>query len=229
MNCNRQPRSPFPRTRLFEYIIYNPAGVYFFTHALTTYRRLHDMYSATFKRRPSEGVDHDLTNHTSLSSRFIAYLGSIRGEIRPGCRSRPQTMCTGFPHHQTGDRYTVPRTYRVTAHPEGQRYARPPVNYKHQKLVATPGQRTWAVNKSSRVIFQGPTCGSSCSWINQHRTQFLRTVSMRQPTMYSYMASHRYLYQIVFTHLALNSRTCSHISNSSPMNQTRHNSKHIRH
>ena len=26
---------------------------------------------------------------------------------------------------------------------------------------------------------------------------------MRQPTMYSYMASHRYLYQIVFTHLAL--------------------------
>ena len=25
---------------------------------------------------------------------------------------------------------------------------------------------------------------------------------MRQPTMYSYMASHRYLYQIVFTHLA---------------------------
>ena len=37
---------------------------------------------------------------------------------------------------------------------------------------------------------------------HKHRTQFLRTVSMRQPTMYSYMASHRYLYQIVFTHLA---------------------------
>ena len=120
------------------------------------------MYSATFKRRPSEGVGHDLTNHTSLSSRFIAYLGSIRGEIRPGCRSRPQTMCTGFPHHQTGDRYTVPRTCRVTAHPEGQHCARPPVNYKHQKLVATPGQRTRAVNKSSGVIFQGPMCGSSC-------------------------------------------------------------------
>ena len=26
---------------------------------------------------------------------------------------------------------------------------------------------------------------------------------MRQPTMYSYMASHRYLYQIVFTHTSL--------------------------
>ena len=43
----------------------NPVGVYFFTHALTTYRRLHDVYSATFKRKPSEGVGHDLTNHTS--------------------------------------------------------------------------------------------------------------------------------------------------------------------
>ena len=53
--------------------------------------------SATFKRKPGEGVGHDLTNHTSLSSRFIAYSGSIRKEIRPGCRSRPQTMCAGFP------------------------------------------------------------------------------------------------------------------------------------
>ena len=70
----------------------NPAGVYFFTHALTTYRRLHDMYSTTFKRKPSEGVGHDLTNHTSLSSRFIAYPGSIHEEIRPEFRSQPQTM-----------------------------------------------------------------------------------------------------------------------------------------
>ena len=49
--------------------------------------------SATFKRKPGEGVGHDLTNHTSLSSRFIAYSGSIRKEIPLGCRSRPQTMC----------------------------------------------------------------------------------------------------------------------------------------
>ena len=43
----------------------NPAGVYFFTHALTTYRHLHDMYSATFKRKPNEGVGHYVTKHTS--------------------------------------------------------------------------------------------------------------------------------------------------------------------
>ena len=36
---------------------------------------------------------------------------------------------------------------------------------------------------------------------HKHRTQFLRTAAMRQPTMYSYMA-YRYLYQIMFTHLA---------------------------
>ena len=44
----------------------NPAGVYFFTHALTTYRRLHDKYSATFKRNPNEGVGHGLPKHSSL-------------------------------------------------------------------------------------------------------------------------------------------------------------------
>ena len=44
----------------------NPAGVYFFTHALTTYRRLHDMYSATFKRKPNVGVGHGLPKHSSL-------------------------------------------------------------------------------------------------------------------------------------------------------------------
>ena len=48
--------------------------------------------SATFKRKPGEGVGHDLTNHTILSSRFIAYSGSIHEEIRPEFRSQPQTM-----------------------------------------------------------------------------------------------------------------------------------------
>ena len=37
---------------------------------------------------------------------------------------------------------------------------------------------------------------------HKHKTKFVRMVLVRQPTMYSYMASHRYLYQIIFTHLA---------------------------
>ena len=40
--------------------------MYFFTHASTAYRRLLGVYSATFKRKPSEGVGHDLTNYKSL-------------------------------------------------------------------------------------------------------------------------------------------------------------------
>ena len=39
---------------------------------------------------------------------------------------------------------------------------------------------------------------------------------MRQPTMYSYMASHRYLYQIVFTRLTLGTRTYSEDEYESP-------------
>ena len=68
----------------------NPAGVYFFIHALTTYRRLHDMYSATFKRKPNVGVGHDLPNHLSLQSRFIAYSGSIRRESGRGFPYGPE-------------------------------------------------------------------------------------------------------------------------------------------
>src|SRR3954471_11474103 len=77
--------------------------------------------SATFKQKPGEGVDHDLTNHTSLSSRFIAYSGSIRKEIRLGCPSRPQTMRAGFPSPPSGchlvHRATVPSLSQ--AHPAG--------------------------------------------------------------------------------------------------------------
>ena len=177
----------------------NPAGVYFFTHALTTYHRLHDMYSATFKRKPNVGVGPDLPNHLSLQSRFIAYSGSIRRESGRSFHIRPRTMCAGFPRHQTGARYTVPHAYCITAHPSGQRCARPPAYYKHQKLLATPGQRTKVNKKSSGVIFQGPMHGSSCILNHTYRSQCLRSASMKQPTMYSYMASHRYLYQIVFT------------------------------
>ena len=44
----------------------NPAGVYFFTHALALTAMYTSCISATFKRKPGEGVGHDLTNHTSL-------------------------------------------------------------------------------------------------------------------------------------------------------------------
>ena len=78
---------------------------------------LQGMYSATFKRKPNVGVGHDLPNHLSLQSRFIAYPGSIRRESGRGFHIRPRTMCAGFPVTKRATRYTGPRAYRITAHP----------------------------------------------------------------------------------------------------------------
>ena len=57
---------PYPRNPAIRIDKDNPAGVYFFTHAPTTYRRLHDMYSTTIKWKPNEGVGHGLPKHLSL-------------------------------------------------------------------------------------------------------------------------------------------------------------------
>ena len=51
---------------------------------------LHDVYSATFKRKPNVGVGHDLPNHLSFQSRFIAYSGSIRRESGRGFPYGPE-------------------------------------------------------------------------------------------------------------------------------------------
>ena len=117
---------------------------------------LHDVYSATFKRKPNVGVGHSLPKHSSLKSRFIAYSGSIRRESGRGFHIRPRTMCAGFPRHQTGD--SVHRATSLPHHspPLGQRCPRPPAYYKHQKLRATPGQRTRVVKKPRGSIGFGP-------------------------------------------------------------------------
>ena len=56
---------PYQRNPAIRIVLY-PVGVFFFIHTFTTYRRLHDMYSATFKRKPSEGVGQGLPKHLSL-------------------------------------------------------------------------------------------------------------------------------------------------------------------
>ena len=73
----------------------------------------------------------------------------------------PERWVQGSRGNKRASRYTVPRAYRITAHPYGQRCAWPPAYYKHQKLLATPGQRTRVNKKSSGVIFQGPMHGSN--------------------------------------------------------------------
>ena len=67
----------------------------------------------------------------------------------------PNDVC-GVPRHQTGARHARPRAYCITAHPSGQRCPRPPAYYKHQKLLATPGQRTRVIKKPRGSIGFGP-------------------------------------------------------------------------
>ncbi|KNE87256.1 hypothetical protein PSTG_19363 [Puccinia striiformis f. sp. tritici PST-78] len=81
-------------------------------------------------------------------------------------------MCAGFPVTKRATRYTGPRAYRITAHP---------------LVSAVHGlQKTTNTRNYVQLLDRG------------QGSQFLGTVSMKQPTMYSYMASHRYLYQNVF-------------------------------
>ena len=112
--------------------------------------------SATFKRKPGEGVGHDLTNHTSPYSRFIAYSGSIHRESGRGFHYGPERCVQGSRVTKRATRYTRPHAYRITAHPLGQRCAWPPAYYKHQNLLTTLRQRTVAVNNSRGSIGFGP-------------------------------------------------------------------------
>ena len=70
-----------------------------FIHALVTYRRLHDMYSATFKRKPNEGVGHGLPK--ALKPLVQVYRLS---------RFHPQGVRPRFPHTAPNDVNRVPET-----------------------------------------------------------------------------------------------------------------------
>ena len=136
------------------------------------------------------GVDHDLTNHTILVQVYRLFGFHPPGDPARVSLKAPNNVYR-VPQYQTGARHTRPRAYHITAHPSGQRCARPPAYYKHQKLLATPGQRTRVNKKSSGVIFQGLMHGSRYILNHTYRSQCLRSASMKQPTMYSYMASCR--------------------------------------
>ena len=100
---------PYPRNPAIRIDDVNPAGVYFDTHALTTYRRLHDMYSATFKRKPNVGVGHDLPN-TQVSSPGLSPIRvpSARRSGR-GVAHGPKRCEQGSQaHHPGATWYTVP-------------------------------------------------------------------------------------------------------------------------
>ena len=102
------------------------------------------------------GVDHDLPNTLkSLVQVYRLFRFHPQG-IRPRFPHTAPNNVYRVPQHQTRARHTQPRAYRITAYPSGQRCARPPAYYKHQKLLATPGQRTRVIKKPRGSIGFGP-------------------------------------------------------------------------
>ena len=73
----------------------------------------------------------------------------------------PERCVQGSQGTKRASRYTVPHAYCITAHPLGQRCVRPPAYYKHQKLLATPGQRTGGlISREGHLSI--PMRGSNC-------------------------------------------------------------------
>ena len=133
----------------------NPAGVYFVTHALTTYRRC-----TMCTRQPSSGsptwVSAIAYLNTQVSSPGLSLFRFHPQGVRPRFpHTAPNDVCR-VPGHQTGD--SVHRATSLPHHspPLGQRCPWPPAYYKHQKLRATPGQRTRVIKKPRGSIGFGP-------------------------------------------------------------------------
>src|SRR3954464_12869565 len=111
---------PYPSNPAIRIDNDNPAGVYFFTHSplIALYT---SCTSATFKRKPGEGVGHDLTNQqVSRPGLSPIRVPSARRSGR-GVAHGPKQCVQGSRAHQPGaTRYTGPRVPSLSqAHPVG--------------------------------------------------------------------------------------------------------------
>ena len=75
----------------------NPAGVYFFTHALATYHHVHIVYLGNLQAEAWRG-SRPRPDKPNKSLVQVYRLFGFHPQGDPaGCHSRPQTMCVGFP------------------------------------------------------------------------------------------------------------------------------------
>src|SRR3954471_477042 len=123
----------------------------------------------TCTRQPSSGsparVSATAYLNTQVSSPGLSPIQVPSAGSRAEVSTNGPERCVQGPRHQTGTRLARPRAYRNTAHPYGQRCVLPPTYYKHQKLLATPGQRTRVVKKSSGSYFRAQCMVVAISWI----------------------------------------------------------------
>ena len=107
-------------------------------------------------------------------------------------------MCAGFQaHHPGATWYTVPLP--TATEPTSQVSAIHGLqhDYKHQKLLATPGPSTRRLISRAGSYFRAQHVVVSHLGLHT-RNSVPKDVPMKQPAMYSYTAFHRYLYQIKF-------------------------------
>src|SRR3954463_12322849 len=111
----------------------------------------------TCTRQPSSGSPTRVSATAYLNAQVPSPgLSAIRvpsaGSPAEVSTNGPERCVQGSRDTKRVNRYTGPRAYRNTAHPYGQRCVRPPAYYKHQKLLATPGQRTRVIKKPRESI-----------------------------------------------------------------------------
>src|SRR3954465_8371273 len=111
----------------------------------------------TCTRQPSSGSPARVSATAYLNTQVSSPgLSPIRvpsaGSPAEVSTNGPERCEQGSRDTKRANRYTVPRAYRNTAHPDGQHRMRPPAYYKHQKLLATPGQMTSVIKKPRESI-----------------------------------------------------------------------------
>src|SRR3954469_10368995 len=83
-----------------------------------------------------------------------------------GVLNGPKRCVQGSRDTKRANRYTVPRAYRNTAHPNGQRCVRPPAYYKHQKLLCNSWTKDKGDQEAERVHwFRAQCVVVTVSWI----------------------------------------------------------------
>ena len=155
----------------------NPAGVYYYTHMTISYRQV----LVTIQGVPARMFTTTLTSH-HRSSPERRLSGLVSAIVNPaGLPMRTQTMCAG---PQAGPGWAVHSLRRPCHRPTRTR------NYCD----------SWTSIRDELIGREGsvsPMCGCTLCLGLPHKNSDLRQCSTRQPTVYSYTASHRHLFSQV--------------------------------
>src|SRR4051812_8892096 len=126
---------------------------------------------STCTRQPSSGSPARVSATAYLNTQVSSPgLSPIRvpsaGSPAEVSTNGPERCEQGSRDTKRANRYTVPRAYRNTAHPDGQHRVRPPAYYKHQKLLCNSWTEDKCDQEAERVHwFRAQCMVVTVSWI----------------------------------------------------------------